>query len=118
MGTAPEQRTPLSPPAFHILLALAEGPLHGYALMQQVADAGVKVGPGTIYGALHRMQEAGWVKPAGAEKARGRSGQRQRYGLTRAGRSVLQTEARRVVHTADLVLSPLVPGSVRPANAE
>lgn len=103
MGTPAEQRTTLSQPAFHVLLALAEGPLHGYAVMQHVAEAGLKLGPGTIYGALHRMQEAGWVGPAGAEKARGPSGERQRYGLTRAGRTVLRDEARRVVHVADLV---------------
>lgn len=103
MGVSTEQRTPLSPPAFHILLALAEGPLHGYAVMQAVTEAGVKVGPGTIYGALHRMQEAGWVQQRGSEKARGPLKQRQRYGLTRAGRSVLREEARRVVHAADLV---------------
>jgi DNA-binding PadR family transcriptional regulator len=103
MGTSTEQRTPISPSAFHILLALAEGPLHGYAVMRAVSEAGVKIGPGTIYGALHRMQEAGWVKQTGSEKARGPLKQRQRYGLTAAGRNVLREEARRVVHAADLV---------------
>jgi DNA-binding PadR family transcriptional regulator len=103
MGASREHRTPLSPSAFHILLALAENPLHGYAVMQTVSEAGVKVGPGTIYGALHRMQQAGWVEQTGSEKARGPLGQRQRYGLTPAGRAVLRKEARRVVHAADLV---------------
>jgi len=103
MGTSTEQRTPLSSSAFHVLLALAGGPLHGYGVMQSVTDAGVKIGPGTIYGALHRMQEAGWVTPAGTEKARGPLKLRQRYDLTSAGRRVLREEARRVVHTADLV---------------
>ncbi len=97
------QKTPLSPPAFHILLALAEGPLHGYAVMQHLIDAGIKVGPGTIYGALHRMQDAGWVEQAGAEKARGPLKQRQSYVLTKEGRAVLRHEARRVVRAADLV---------------
>ncbi len=97
------QKTPLSPPAFHILLALAEGPLHGYAVMQHLIDAGIKVGPGTIYGALHRMQHAGWVEQAGAEKARGPLKQRQSYVLTKEGRAVLRHEARRVVRAADLV---------------
>ena len=97
------QKTPLSPPAFHILLALAEDPLHGYAVMQHLIDAGIKVGPGTIYGALHRMQDAGWVEQAGAEKARGPLKQRQSYVLTKEGRAVLRHEARRVVRAADLV---------------
>ncbi len=97
------QKTPLSPSAFHVLLALAEGPLHGYAVMQHLIDAGIKVGPGTIYGALHRMQEAGWVEQAGAEKARGPLKQRQSYVLTAEGRAVLRHEAKRVVRAADLV---------------
>jgi len=110
MGTLSDHRTPLSPSAFHILLALTDGPLHGYAVMRRVADAGVKVGPGTIYGALHRMQQSGWVKPAGSEPARGPSGRRQRYELTPEGRGVLRSEAERVVHAADLVRAHAVLG--------
>ena len=51
-------RGPLTPAVFHILLALADGPLHGYAIMQAVgrsAGASMPAGPGTIYGALQRM---------------------------------------------------------------
>ena len=66
------------------------------------------MGPGTIYGALHRMQEAGWVELSGSEKARGPGKKRHRYGLTPAGREVLRTEARRVVHAADLVRASAV----------
>ncbi len=95
--------TPLTPTTFHIILALSEGPKHGYAVMQTVSAAGVNVGPGTVYGALHRMLESGWVKPSGEEKARGVLGKRQRYALTAAGWSVLKTEARRILDTADLV---------------
>jgi DNA-binding PadR family transcriptional regulator len=93
----------LTPTTFHILLALGEEPRHGYAVMQEVTVAGVPVGPGTVYGALHRMQQAGWVKASGVEKARGALGKRQRYALTVAGREVLRQEARRILDTADLV---------------
>jgi len=93
--------TALTPTTFHILLALGEGPKHGYAVMQAVSAAGVSVGPGTVYGALHRMQESGWVRPSGEEKARGVLGKRQRYSLTAAGRTVLRAEARRILETAD-----------------
>ena len=58
-------QTPLTPAVFHILLALADGPLHGYAVMQAVdASAGddARMGPGTIYGSLQRMEDAGLVK--------------------------------------------------------
>lgn len=94
---------PLTPTTFRILLTLGDEPQHGYAVMQAVSATGMQVGPGTVYGALHRMQEAGWVKPSGSEKARGALGRRQRYALTAAGRRVLEAEARRILDTADLV---------------
>src|SRR5918994_1091700 len=60
---------PLTPAVFHILLALADGPLHGYGIMQAVeATAGSEpaMGPGTIYGSLQRMEDAGLVKELAA----------------------------------------------------
>src|ERR671913_433157 len=54
---------PLTPAVFHILLALTEGPLHGYAIMQSVdASSGAAMGPGTIYGTLERLETCGYVK--------------------------------------------------------
>ena len=94
---------PLTPTTFHILLAVADAPAHGYAVMQTVASAGVPVGPGTVYGALHRLEESGLVKPRGEEKARGALGKRQKYALTAAGRAVLRAEARRILDTAAFV---------------
>ena len=58
-------QVPLTPAVFHVLLALADGPLHGYAIMQAVeASAGreLRMGPGTIYGSIQRMEEAGLVR--------------------------------------------------------
>jgi DNA-binding PadR family transcriptional regulator len=57
--------TPLTPAVFHILLALSSGERHGYGIMKQVeADSQGKVsmGPGTLYGSLKRMLDAGLVK--------------------------------------------------------
>lgn len=99
----PPAPAPLTPTTFHILLSIAETPQHGYAVMQSVTAAGVSVGPGTVYGALHRMQKSGWVEAVASEKARGALGMRQRYSLTAAGRAVLGGEARRILHTAELV---------------
>ncbi len=93
----------LTPISFHILLALADGPLHGYGIMLQLAEAGLQVGPGTVYGALSRMEQSGWVEEFRVERARGPSGQRQRYALTPQGLDVLRADARRVVRAADLV---------------
>lgn len=93
----------LTPAVFHVLLALDRGALHGYAIMQAVADtAGVSMGPGTIYGTLQRLSDAGLVDEA--EPPAGESGERRRcYRLTRAGRAALKAEARRIANLADLV---------------
>ncbi len=54
----PEGLLPLRPSVFHILLALSDGDLHGYAIMQEVAEhtgGQIKLGPGTLYGAIKRL---------------------------------------------------------------
>jgi DNA-binding PadR family transcriptional regulator len=56
---------PLTPAVLHILLALATGPRHGYGIMKQVkVDSGDKIslGPGTLYGSLRRMIDAGLIR--------------------------------------------------------
>jgi len=104
------QRQPLTPISFHILLALADRPLHGYGIMLQLGEAGLRVGPGTVYGALSRMEQSGWVEQSDVERARGPSGRRQRYALTKEGLEVLRTDARRVVRAADFVRAHAVLG--------
>ena len=91
---------PLTPAVFHILLALAEGPLHGYAIMQAVeASSGAPMGPGTIYGTLERLEANGFVK----ELAAARSDRRRTFALQPAGRTALQDEARRLSRLAALL---------------
>jgi DNA-binding PadR family transcriptional regulator len=63
--TPTKDTPPLTPAVFHILLALSSGECHGYGIMKQVeADSQGKVsmGPGTLYGSLKRMLDAGLVK--------------------------------------------------------
>jgi DNA-binding PadR family transcriptional regulator len=87
---------------FHILLALEESPLHGYAVMKRVEeDAGVSMGPGTVYGSLQRLQDAGWVEPAEASEEDPRRG--RTFRLTRKGRAALRKEAARLTRLARLV---------------
>src|SRR5580765_825672 len=65
VGKPPEAYLPLPPATFHILLALADGEQHGYAIMKGVAarsDGTVRLGPGTLYGTLKRLLEAGLVE--------------------------------------------------------
>jgi DNA-binding PadR family transcriptional regulator len=74
-------------PALLVLASLAEADKHGYAIMQDVEQfAGVRLGPGTLYGAITRMEERGWIRPV---KARDR---RQPYTITPAGRKHLADE--------------------------
>jgi DNA-binding PadR family transcriptional regulator len=54
-----------------ILVSLADGPKHGYALIQDVKEfAGVDLGPGTLYGALDRLERLGLIEPLPADERR------------------------------------------------
>lgn len=93
--------TPLTPAVFHVLLALSEGPLHGYAIMQRAEEAsGQSMGPGTIYGALSRLSDAGWVEETDAEPDDARRG--RSFTLTEPGREALGDEARRITRLAGM----------------
>lgn len=89
------ERTPLTPAVFHILLALADGSKHGYAIMKQVeADSGrsLLMGPGTLYGSLQRMSAAGLV-----EELEELDDERRRYyKLTGGGTRALGSELERL----------------------
>lgn len=70
-----------------ILTSLAGGAKHGYALMQDIEGfSGVKLGPGTLYGALVRLEEDGFVAALPADE------RRRPYKITAAGSAVLEQE--------------------------
>ena len=111
-GTSSED-APLTPAVFHILLALADGPRHGYGIMKSVKEtANLEMGPGTIYGSIQRMEDAGMVSEVAATEVDGDGdGRRRYYDLTPNGRGSLQTESGRVARLAELVRSKkLIPG--------
>jgi len=94
--SAPDIGLALTESTFCILAALAE-PRHGYAIMQWVAEATgarVKLGPGTLYGALTALQDKGLIMPLG-ERVEG-SERRKVYALTEGGRTCLQAEVARL----------------------
>ena len=95
---------PLSPPVLHILLTLAEGAKHGYAIKQDVearADGAIRLGPGTLYEAIARLEDAGLIaESAAAAPANGQEAQRRIYQLTDRGWATLRREVRQL---ADLV---------------
>src|SRR5215470_4788430 len=74
-----------SEPALYVLLALADGPKHGYAMAQDIESvSGQKLGPGTLYGAIARLEARKWIEPLPAED------RRRPYRLTAAGQRVLR----------------------------
>ena len=90
----------LTPAVFHVLLALADGEKHGYAIMRSVEDhtaGALKMGAGTLYGTLQRLSDAGWVLEAAAPQAQSvRDEKRRFYRLSDAGREALGAEVRRL----------------------
>ena len=85
---------------FQVLLALAEQERHGYGIMQEAARLSggeVEIEPGTLYRALHRMLDAGWVVESGRRPAADVDDERRRYyRLTALGRRVASAEAERL----------------------
>ena len=76
-------RRPNDPPVL-ILTSLADGPRHGHALAKDIESfAGVRLGPGALYGAITRLEERGLIEPLGAED------RRRPYRITAAGRAAL-----------------------------
>ncbi|MFC0040254.1 PadR family transcriptional regulator [Actinomadura rayongensis] len=89
--------TAMQEPTRLLLTALADEPRHGYALIKEVeaiSSGRVRLRTGTLYAALARLQEQGWVEVAGEEVVDGRH--RRYYALTGAGGEVLADEAARL----------------------
>ena len=98
--------TPLPTAWYHLLLALTEGERHGYALMQDVREESggrVRLGPGTLYGALKRLLELGFVVESGHRPDPLLDDERRRYyRLTPMGRRALAAEAARHLRLVEL----------------
>lgn len=84
-------------PAVLILISLAEHPRHGYAICDDIEQvAGHRPGPGTLYGAIARLESRGFIKPKKAE------GNRSIYELTPAGGKALEARLRAMEHVTKL----------------
>jgi DNA-binding PadR family transcriptional regulator len=91
---------------FQILLSLADGRLHGTAIMEDVlerTEGAVRLWPGTLYGSLGELAGKGWIEevspPRGAPTE---GGKRRFYAITSAGRRALADEARRMAEYVDV----------------
>ncbi len=109
--------SPLSPPVYHVLLALGGEELHGYAIMQRFEEllAGTdQLLPGTLYATLARMVESGLI-----EEARARSGDesggppRRHYRVTSRGKVVAQQETERMRRLVAVARKAWEPGLAR-----
>ena len=102
----PESFLPLTQPVFHILLALAGGEKHGYAIMQEVdsiTQAQFKLGPATLYSSIKRMLAAGLIEESDDRPDPELDDQRRRYyRLTDQGGRVLQAESKRLANLVAL----------------
>ncbi len=90
---------PLTPAVLHILMALSKGERHGYAIMKQVeadSQGKVKMGPGTLYGSVARMMEAGLIRESDKRVDPEMDDERRiYYKLTGAGQAALEAELER-----------------------
>jgi DNA-binding PadR family transcriptional regulator len=98
-GDRPAHDAPLTPAAFHVLVALAGGDLHGYAILKEVEErtgGEVRLSTGTLYGLVRRFLEDGWIAESPRRPGQGEDPRRRTYRLTPAGRAVAAAEARRL----------------------
>jgi DNA-binding PadR family transcriptional regulator len=106
MPKAPNK--PLSLPVLHIMLVLAEGARHGYAIKQEVdarTNGAIRLGPGTLYEAIQRLEDGGLIEEAmpsrTAEPSNGQQAQRRYYRLTERGWTTLKDEMRQLGQLVD-----------------
>lgn len=98
MPAAPGPFLPLTPAVFHVLLALAGGDLHGYAIMKEIVrqtDGRFRLQAGTLYSTLQRLLEQGWVEETPAVRP-AKDSRRRYYRLAKPGRRILDEEVRRM----------------------
>ena len=94
----------MSDPSLLVLASLADGEKHGYAMMEDIQRfAAIRLGPGTLYGAITRLEDRGWIRPVAGQD------RRRPYCLTAAGKRHLEEELatlEQIVRTAARRLRP------------
>lgn len=101
-----EKLLPLTPASYHILVALSDGPVHGYGIAEDVeamTEGRITLGPGTLYGALQRMRDDGLIEDAPDPGREGAHADRRRYyRLTDLGWNALRSETSRLSRVVGL----------------
>jgi DNA-binding PadR family transcriptional regulator len=109
---ASKDRQPLSPAVFAILLALAGGEKHGYAIMKEAAEpagGAIKMGPGTLYGSIDRMIRDSLVEETGFTD----DDRRRYYRITSLGLKVFSAELSRIGNIVRAARSKPLPKGAR-----
>lgn len=112
-GTRPEEFLPLSNAEFHILLAIADSELHGYAIMQEVREStngAVRLGPGTLYRCIQDLSRKSLIEESDRSPVPGEDQRRRYYRLSSLGTRVLSAEARRLSEVVAIAKSKRVLG--------
>jgi len=89
----PKSHLPLRPVEFQVLLSLATGERHGYGILQDAEARGERIDVGTLYRALARMADRGWIEPSATDEDDDR---RNNYALTEYGLGIARAEAARL----------------------
>lgn len=95
----PQPTSPLTEATFFILLSLSPAPKHGYAIMKEVktlSDGRIVFSTGTLYGAIRRLLEQGWIKRVSDPEPNPTDRERKSYALTDKGRKVVTAETERL----------------------
>lgn len=113
---ADDAQLPLSPLSMAILLALADGDRHGYALMQEIeaqTDGALRPGTGSLYAGLQRLMGDGLIRASEGEPGADR--RRRYYAITERGRALARAEAQRMLRVLHVAAAKELAPSVRGA---
>jgi DNA-binding PadR family transcriptional regulator len=94
-----EEHLPLTETTLYILLSLVPGSKHGYAIMKEVealSDGRVSLSTGTLYGALKRLLDGGWIERLDNTASDGNGRERKAYRLTELGQRIMAAEVARL----------------------
>jgi DNA-binding PadR family transcriptional regulator len=93
-----------SDPPLLVLASLSEGPKHGHAMIEDIHRlSGTRLGPGTLYGAIARLERKGWIEPLTMEE------RRRPYRITAAGSAVLRARLATLQHFVKAGMKRLEP---------
>lgn len=116
---SPEALLPLTPAMFEVLIALADGEKHGYAIIKEVArrtGGEVSLSAGTLYAIIRRFEQEGVIQESDSRPDPALDDERRRYyRLTVFGREVAQAEARRMETALKMAQAKNLIARVRPA---